>query len=64
MAPMSAARLALFALLFTAAVQAAPRASIDATIRGTDQPLGIELLIDGLTIMLIGRIHVTERSVS
>jgi uncharacterized membrane protein HdeD (DUF308 family) len=26
--------------------------------------LGIELLIDGLTIMLIGRIHVTERSVA
>lgn len=37
--------LALVALLFAAAVQAAPRATIDATIRGTDQPLEVELLV-------------------
>ncbi|HEX6096488.1 MAG TPA: carboxypeptidase regulatory-like domain-containing protein [Thermoanaerobaculia bacterium] len=36
---------ALLALVFAAAVEAAPRASIDATIRGTDQPLEIELLV-------------------
>ena len=36
---------ALLALVFAAAVEAAPRASIDATIRGTDQPLKLELLV-------------------
>ncbi len=36
--------LALLAVLVAAAVEAAPRASIDATIRGTDQPLEVELL--------------------
>ncbi len=45
MAFMSTARFALLALLFAAAAGAAPRASIEATIRGTDQPLGIELLV-------------------
>lgn len=45
MAFMSAARFALLALLFAAAADGAPRASIDATVRGTDQPLAIELLV-------------------
>jgi Carboxypeptidase regulatory-like domain len=36
---------ALLTLVFAAALEAAPRASIDATIRGTDQPLHIELLV-------------------
>jgi hypothetical protein len=38
-------RLALLALLFPAVLDAAPRASIDATIHGTDQPLAIELFV-------------------
>ena len=36
---------ALLVLFFAAALHAAPRASIDATIRGTDQPLSLELLV-------------------
>jgi len=40
-----ARHLALLALLITAAVSAAPKASIDATIRGTDQALKVELLV-------------------
>ena len=45
MTAMIAVRLTLLALVFQAAAHAAPRASIEATIRGTDQPLGIELLV-------------------
>lgn len=40
-----ARHLALLVLLITAAVSAAPKASIDATIRGTDQALKVELLL-------------------
>jgi hypothetical protein len=38
-------QLALLAVLFASVADAAPRASIEATIRGTDQPLEIELLV-------------------